>query len=321
MDNNVDGVRLLVELEHYTSLLDRLGAEPSIGKPDGTYRGLPNVFFVDSGTGANTNNGRRPDKAVATLAYAVANLPTANNGDVIVVLPGHTETIAAAAGIACATAGVSIVGIGTGAARPTFTWSTTGSTWTITAASVSIKNILCTSTVAAMVKMFSVSAAHATFEAVDYVEDGATDALQFILTTAAADYLKVIGCKWIADTTAPTSVRAWIGLVGADYATITDNFCYLRGTAANSADGFVVGATTLSKAVEIARNTVVITISTGAIGISLLASSTGHVHHNSVASVKTAIAGQVACASAYASENYVNNTVNLSGLLDPVVDS
>mgnify|MGYP006139353905 CR=1 FL=1 len=46
-----------------------------------------------------------------------------NKGDVIVVMPGHAETVSGAAGINCDVAGVSIVGLGRGAARPTITMS------------------------------------------------------------------------------------------------------------------------------------------------------------------------------------------------------
>ena len=73
--------------------------------------------------------------------------------------------------------------------------------------------------------------------------------------------------------------------------------------------------------VWIEGNRFISTNSTGAIVISLLAASTGMVVNNFVASAKTAIAGQVAMASAFGGNNYANNTANTSGLLDPVVDS
>ena len=57
-----------------------------------------NVFWVDSGAGSNGNKGTfaRP---FATIDYAIGQC-TANNGDLIMVMPGHTETVTAAAGIA-----------------------------------------------------------------------------------------------------------------------------------------------------------------------------------------------------------------------------
>jgi hypothetical protein len=259
-----------------------------------------------------------PSAPFSTLAQAIA-ASVANRGDVIYLMAGHVETVAGAYTIN--KAGVQIFGLGAGSNRPTFTLSATASVFNVSAANVTFRNILITSTIAAVVKAFNVTAANVTFDGVDYQEDGTTDLLQFILTSAAADFLTVKNCKWYRDTTSASSVSAWIGLVGADYCEIVDNYLTLKGTAANSADGFVVGATTLSKSVHIARNAVVISVSTGAVPISLLANSTGIVHDNRVSSAKTAVAGSVALASAYGHNNLANNTVNTSGLLDPVVDT
>lgn len=318
---STEQLQWLIELDRYITLRRRIGgAEPSIGYPDGADVNLPRVYFVDSVHGAVNNSGLRPDLAITTL-QAAHDLCTAGRNDFIICLPGHVESLATASVITLSKSGITVLGMGAGNTRPTFTWTATAATWLVSGANVTIKNILCTSTIAAVVKLFSVTGAYVTFDAVDYVEDGTTDCLQFILTTATADFLTVKNSTWIRDVTSASAVSAWIGLVGADYCKVLDNYGTMKGTAANSADGFVVGSTTLSKGVEIARNTFIITTSTGAIPISLLASSTGHVHDNRVASAKTAIAGQVACASAFAAENYVCNTVNLSGLLDPVVDS
>ena len=66
-------------------------------------RGMPllssypgKVFWVDSGAPGGKGTFERP---MATIDAAVA-LCTANNGDIIVVKPGHVETVSAAAGLA-----------------------------------------------------------------------------------------------------------------------------------------------------------------------------------------------------------------------------
>lgn len=317
--NSLDQMEFLASIDRYINMRRLFGSEPSIGAADGASVNLPHVFFVDSVHGASTNAGVTPDRAVTTVTLALAQC-TAGRGDVIICLPGHVETIATASGIVCSKAGVSIIGIGTGTDRPTFTWSATGSTWLISGANVTLKNILCTSTIAAMVKLFSVTGAYATFDQVDYVEDGTTDALQFILTTATADFLTVRNCSWYRGATAASTTSAWIGLVGADFCKILDNYGILKSTA-NNVDGFIVGATTLSAGVEIGRNRFYMSASNAGIAISMLASSTGYIYENFVGSGKTAIAGQVAAANCYCANNFVNNTVNVSGLLDPVVDS
>jgi hypothetical protein len=168
------------------------------------------IYFVSSLTGTNgAGYGQNPDAPAATLAYALANLVTAGQGDVVYVLPGHVEDIAGAAGIALSKSGVTVIGLGSGSLRPTFTWKTsTAATWTITAANCTIRNIRCTSTIAGLVKLFSITAAGATFDTVDYYEDGATDALQFILTTAAATDLTIKNCSWFRGTTARARCRS-----------------------------------------------------------------------------------------------------------------
>ena len=56
-----------------------------------TYGG--NVFWVDSGAGSNGNKGTF-DRPWATIDYSIGKC-TASNGDVVMVKPGHAETLAA----------------------------------------------------------------------------------------------------------------------------------------------------------------------------------------------------------------------------------
>ncbi len=102
-------------------------------------------WFVDSGHTNATDSasfGRNPDKPFATLDFAIGNA-TASNGDIIVVMPGHTETVAAAAGVDFDMAGLTVIGQGSGSARPTFTFSAAASTIHVDAADTHIENIIC----------------------------------------------------------------------------------------------------------------------------------------------------------------------------------
>ena len=81
-----------------------------------------NIWFVDSGA-ASGGNGLSPEGAVLTIDAAI-NLATAANGDIIVVMEGHAETIAGAAGVAQDVAGLTIVGLGRGRNRPVITFAT-----------------------------------------------------------------------------------------------------------------------------------------------------------------------------------------------------
>ena len=105
-----------------------------------------NVFFVDSAAPAASDTagfGTTPDAPFATIDFAIGQC-TANQGDVILVLPGHAESINTAGGITCDKAGVSIIGLGQGEDRPTITVGTSLDTSTIlvSAADVRLANLI-----------------------------------------------------------------------------------------------------------------------------------------------------------------------------------
>src|SRR5438067_12068244 len=78
-----------------------------------------NVFFVCNATNKNGSDGAagtNPLQPLATVAKAIS-LCTASNDDTIFVMAGHAENITPAASLACATAGVLILGLGMGSLR------------------------------------------------------------------------------------------------------------------------------------------------------------------------------------------------------------
>lgn len=287
-----------------------------------------NVLFVSS-TATDRENavggGQNPDKPFATLAYPLANASTLTpplaTGDTIYVMPGHTETIATAAGIAYGTSGVRIVGLGQGSATPLFTWSATGSTWTQTAAGMELKNVRTTSSVNELAKMFSSSAADLTLDHVDYIDPGTgLETIQFLLTTAASDRLTVKNCNFNA-TTAAASAQLWIRLIGCDSPKILDNVATL--TLNNAATSAFVSGDASVRSFLIKKNDVVQLGGTTQVSAILMTDgATGLAAYNNLACGSTGIAGICDVGNAgYAVENYVLNTPDKSGLLDPVVDA
>jgi len=98
------------------------------------------IFFVDSNTGTDAAGwGQNPSAPVATIDYAVG-LCTASKGDIIYVMPQHAETVTSA--ITVDIAGVSIIGMGTGANMPTITPNGAIDAMTVTAADVLIENLI-----------------------------------------------------------------------------------------------------------------------------------------------------------------------------------
>ena len=115
-----------------------------------TIRGVPvltvaegNSWYVHSVTGSD---GGGADGSItrpfATLDYAIGRA-TANNGDVIYLKARHVETISNSTAMAWDVAGISIVGLGTGTARPTFTFDTANTARIgVTANNISVDNCI-----------------------------------------------------------------------------------------------------------------------------------------------------------------------------------
>src|SRR3990167_5732659 len=113
-----------------------MGSGATLPATTGTY------YFVHSGTGAAGNDGKSSTTPLATIDQAV-NKCTADKNDVVVVMPGHAESIAAAAGIDADIAGISIVGLGNGENRPVVTFTTAaGADLDVDAANITISGIV-----------------------------------------------------------------------------------------------------------------------------------------------------------------------------------
>lgn len=170
------------------------------GFPHGiTIRGLPilqaqpgQVFWLGNSTtllpgcvaGADGNPGTY-NKPFATLDYAISRC-SANTGDIILVKPGHAETIANATTLAFDVAGVSVIGLGVGSARPTFTFSTAATAnIPVTAANFSIQNCLFVANVADVASVFTATGTAAP-------RDFAVENCEFRDTSAVLNFLALI---------------------------------------------------------------------------------------------------------------------------------
>ena len=131
-----------------------------------------NVFYVDStGTGRDGGAGTK-DKPFATVDYAVGRC-TADNGDVIFVMPGYTETMGGAAAIDLDVAGITVIGLGTGELVPTLTYDTATDTMAVGADDVTLVNFRFLASV--------------------------TDVATAITVEAGACDCKIIGCRFDVD--------------------------------------------------------------------------------------------------------------------------
>lgn len=118
------------------------------GRPIGNALvGQGKTFYVDSGV--DNTSGENPDNAVGTIDEAI-NLCTADRGDTIVVMPGHSETLGGAAAIDIDVNGISIIGLGNDGDRPQIIFDTATDTVEVNADNIFIQNIRFTSSVTAV---------------------------------------------------------------------------------------------------------------------------------------------------------------------------
>lgn len=266
-----------------------------------------NVLYVHN-SGTSTGPGSTPSTAYSTIdaAYSAA---TASQGDTIVVLPGHAESITGAAGIACDLAGVRIVGVGDGRQRPVITFTTaTAASLDITAAANVIENLVFVCGIDAQTAMINISAADCVIKNCEFqLADATYQAAVGILTTDAADRLIVMGNYFhgAGDTTAQIA----ISLVGGDDLRITNNVCQgYYGTT-----GAIQSATTAGVNYTIDGNMIVNRTADGNNkAIVLHASTVGIVANNRIAIIDSTSPAPVTAAAAFVSGNYTTGAVDVS---------
>jgi hypothetical protein len=184
------------------------------------------VFWVSNSTallpgqigGSDSNKGTF-DQPFATVDYAVGRC-VANRGDIVMVKPGHAETIASATALAIDVAGVAVVGLGVGSNRPTFNLTATTSTIAMSAANCTFWNCLVTGGIDAIVAAITVSAADCRLQ-LNY-RDVTGQCTDCVLTTAAADRLYIDVNDYDGATAAGTN--AGIAIVGGDHIEIVGRY-------------------------------------------------------------------------------------------------
>jgi hypothetical protein len=245
-----------------------------------------NIFWVCSVTGTNSvGNGGNPDSPFATLAYAISQC-TDSNDDRIYVMRHHAEAVIAAGTITLNKIGVSIIGLGSGTSRPTFSWTTISSaTMLLTAASTRISNCIFDigNGITGLTSGIVISAAGCTIDNCTFYPTKAGTwiaPLQSILTTAGANYLTVRNCVWSPPALTTTTISAAtsvITLVGGSGIQILDNFISSYCT---TTTGPLSCITTLTDNILVARNTIWNQTAVSAKAISLLTGSTGAIVNN-----------------------------------------
>lgn len=217
------------------------------------------------------------NRIFANIATAIADANViASRGDVLLLLPGHTEDIAGAAAITISKAGLLIQGLGIGRLRPTLTWKTsTAAQIVVSSAQTTFDNIVFDLTgINAVVAAFSVTAADVSFTNCEFIISTGTNApVLGILTAATAARLKVEGCRFLGPATSTSTVTACIKHeVGIDYVIKGNEFTGKMTQA-------ILNATTLLGGLIDGNRFV---IATGTVAITMAAASTPFIVNNRI---------------------------------------
>ena len=220
------------------------------------------------GTAAQQAALGQTGEAIASRSFLTINAALANcvtgRGDYIYVLPGYTESIAAAdAWSSLAATAVTVVGLGKGTNRPTITWTASAGTVLMDTANFGIQNMnlymagpLASTTALTVAAPITVSAAGCAIEdcTINWGVDADQGVTIGVTTTASADFFRFNRNYCYADGTAgSTLTTSFFYAVGADQLQMYDT--NIQGATTSTTVGVLRFITTASLAIDIQRCT------------------------------------------------------------------
>lgn len=197
-----------------------IGGVPILQTHPGTVFWVNSSSVLPSGAARGGSNGNKGTylSPFATVDYAISQC-TASRGDIIVTMPGHTETISSASGLNLDVAGVAVVGLGRGSLRPTFNLTVTVASFIMSAANTSITNCLFTGGIDAVGSPITATADDCVIDSCE-VRDVTGQVTDGILANSA-DRLKILNHTHNGATAAGTN--SGVAIVGGDGIEITIN--------------------------------------------------------------------------------------------------
>jgi len=294
------------------------------GKPMGPFPASlgGSTFYVNSAV--DGTDGRSPATAFGTLDEAFAKC-TANKGDVIVVMPNHSETVTGAGGITHDVAGVSVIGLYSAYnQRPRFLMDAgTTVTYLISAADAYVSGLEFASGHSNVATCFDVTAVGAHINDCKFRNNTTNEDFLVCITASGAtrtgDGLKVTNCDWY---TTDTDDSAMISIVDdlADLV-VWDN--HMVTSSATAAQLIKVTAGQLLLNADIGWNRLVNAMTSGELFISNDGTTnTGIIHNNYVghADVTGAHDPGWDAGGFRLFNNYSTSVDNLQGVLIPAAD-
>ncbi len=279
------------------------------------------VMFVDTVNGVNAGTGNGPNNPYQTIAYALTQV-TSGAYATIYVMPGSTTTISAAGTLTLNVANVAIIGLGTGAQRPVFNFTTlTTAAIVVSAANVTVQNFRHTAALLSIARAYTVTATGFTLDGNSFTDNtGILNFLNIVNCTGAAntaDRLTVTNNEWIGLGT--TSVNSFLlSANDIDHLTFSGNFI----TSPNTTDAawVTISAGVLTSA-QMAWNRTYRknTATTAGALVSVGGTTSTGILSNNYCLTLDASAPLlfVVTTGLSAFENYVSGAIALSGILTP----
>ena len=188
------------------------------------------AFFVDSGhaNASDNNDCRSPNTPCSSIegTFNKGEL-TASNGEIVIVMQGHVETVSSAAGLDLDVAGVTVIGLGEGNNRPQINFTTAvGADMDVDAANITMYNFRFTGGIDALTGPIDVNAARFSLHN-SLWEDSTGQVTDCIVADANADGLTIsslipgrYGWKHLGSASAGT--ESAIQVIGASNVIIQD---------------------------------------------------------------------------------------------------
>lgn len=264
---------------------------------------------------------------VSTLSAGLARC-RAGLGDTVVLLPGHSESVADNAMLTNLVAGTRIIGVGVGSNMPTFRWTATTSQWVLNKADVYISGLrLRLEGANGVVKALAITGADNIITGCDIeTASGATAKATICIEIGAGAHRCVISGNVFRGTATHNATDGVLIAGAVSDASVSDNDMQFSATAGN---GLVrVSAAALS--LRILRNQMAntMTSSTSCITVGAVA-ATGNISDNRISVLATGAqtAGTTGIdVSAGTSlvrcfQNFICNDPRVSGILGPAADT
>ena len=298
----------------YTNGITSLGI-PVIGSGPQIPVTTGNYYFVDSGN-PNANVGTF-DRPFATIDAAI-NSCVADRGDVIIVGPGHTESIVSATDLVIDVDGIQIIGLGVGNNRPKLTFDDTDSRIPISADNVKISNVIFMCSLADIVSAITVTGANVEISGCEWNLDATGLEFLQMLDLDTADYAHIVGNKFVAENIAGTNTG--IRIDASPGAVIEHNV--FRGDYTTAAISGTAGSAAASVDVQVNHNLIENKDATAGIIIDMHDDSTGIISYNRMFTLYTTdISAPFDPGDCLCIENYVVNDEDETGAISPTTPS